>query len=438
MPPTLVRNTNFATAVALALLRYVLFMSPATLGAASLSSPAGETESHAAIQALEAELDKGDLWGDALAAKAFVKTALTKADAATAHELLWKRHAEMIAKQRQSEIDKGQLKLGKLSMPILLKTFGKQPKEGWSLWISMHGGGGAPKHVNDSQWENQKRLYRLEEGIYAVPRAPTDNWNLWHESHIDALFDRLIEDLVVLKRVDPNRVYIMGYSAGGDGVYQLAPRMADRWAAAAMMAGHPNDASWLGLRNVAFAIQAGALDSAYNRNKVARQWIDKLDEMQKKDPKGYVHYSKIFEGKGHWMDREDAKVLPWMAQKRRNPVPDRVVWKQSPVTHDRLYWLALPKDAWPVAGSLVTAKRDGQTITIEAAEKAEKLLIRLDDRMVDLDKPVKIVYQGKTLFEGRAPRTIATLMHTLEKRGDPELMFDAEVEVKLPAARPEA
>ena len=49
------------------------------------------------------------------------------------------------------------------------------------MFISMHGGGGAPKQVNDSQWENQKRLYKLEEGVYVVPRAPTDTWNLWHD-----------------------------------------------------------------------------------------------------------------------------------------------------------------------------------------------------------------------------------------------------------------
>ena len=41
---------------------------------------------------------------------------------------------------------------------------------------------------------------------------------------------------------------VVGYSAGGDGVYQLAPRMADSWAAAAMMAGHPNGVSPLSLR----------------------------------------------------------------------------------------------------------------------------------------------------------------------------------------------
>ena len=419
----------------------VAFVSRAATGicaAGDIGEPAREPESRAATDSLKAELDKGDLWGEPLAAKAFSQVPLTKSDAAHAKKLLWQRHAERITNDRAEEIDKGVLRDGQHAMHIFSTTFGKEPKDGWSLWISMHGGGNAPASVNDQQWENQKHLYKLDEGIYVAPRAPTDTWNLWHEPHIDALFNRLIEDLIVLKHVDPNRVYIMGYSAGGDGVYQLAPRMADAFAAAAMMAGHPNDASWLGLRNVGFAIQVGALDSAYNRNKVARQWIDKLDELQKADRQGYVHFGKIHEGKAHWMDRQDAKVLPWMAAIKRNPVPERVVWKQSSTTHDRLYWLALPKDVAAVPGALVIAERDGQTITIESAEKVDRLMVRLDDRMVDLDRPVRIVYKGKTVFEGRAPRTIAALIRTLEKRGDRQLMFDADVEVKLPASKPDA
>jgi poly(3-hydroxybutyrate) depolymerase len=51
----------------------------------------------------------------------------------------------------------------------------------------------------------------------------------------------------------------MGYSAGGDGVFQIAPRMADHWAAAAMMAGHPGDAAALNLRNLPFTIFMGGL-----------------------------------------------------------------------------------------------------------------------------------------------------------------------------------
>jgi predicted esterase len=317
-----------------------------------------------------------------------------------------------------------------LEMPFFYKTFGKKPKDGWSLYISLHGGGGAPKSVNDGQWENQKKLYSLDEGIYLAPRAPTNTWNLWHEGHIDRMFARLIEDLIVLEDVNPNKVYVLGYSAGGDGVYQLAPRMADHWAAAAMMAGHPNGVSMLSLRNVPFALQVGGNDAAYNRNKVGKEYGELLDKLQKDDPKGYEHFVKIHEGKPHWMNLEDKIALPWMAKFVRNPVPEKVVWKQTGAVHDCSYWLAVPtKDAKD--DSLVIATRTGQTIDISTAEKVSKLLIRLDDRMLDLDKPIEVKQGDKSLFKGAAPRTVATLLKTLVGRGDPGLVFDAEVEVTV-------
>lgn len=421
-----------AALVVVSLLFAALSAPPAAAAAADAPQPPPAQASHDALAALAAALGKDAGSGESLATREFAKIPLTKDDAAKARNLAWQHHADWIKENRAAEIKARLLTYEKFKMPFYMTTFGKQPKAGWSLWISMHGGGGAPQQVNDQQWENQKHLYKLDEGIYLAPRAPTDNWNLWHEAHIDPLFDRLIEDLIVLEHVDPNRVYIMGYSAGGDGVYQLAPRMADRWAAAAMMAGHPNDASWLGLRNIGFAIQAGGLDSAYNRNKVAQQWIDRLDQLHHDDPQGYLHYGKIFPNKGHWMDREDAKVLPWMAAIKRNPLPDKVVWKQSPVVHDRFYWLAVPDGHSPQPGAEVVAERAGQTVEIKTADNIRALSIRLDDRMADLDRPVRVVDRGAVLFEGRPPRTIATLLQTLAKRGDPDLMFDSEIIVKLP------
>ena len=104
---------------------------------------------------LDADVAKGT-WGHALAERDLAKTPLTKADAAKARESLWKQHAALIAKEREPEISAGVLKLNNLEMPIYLQTYGKEPKEGWSRWISMHGGGGAPKAVNDQQWEESK------------------------------------------------------------------------------------------------------------------------------------------------------------------------------------------------------------------------------------------------------------------------------------------
>jgi hypothetical protein len=401
----------------------------------SPAAPPDAAKSAESLKALQAALIARPSSLREIAAQEFARVPLTRDDAKTARELLWKAHVELIRKDRAEEIKNRLLKDGSLEMPFFYKIFGKKPARGRSLWISLHGGGGAPKQVNDSQWQNQKRLYTVDEGIYLAPRAPTNTWNLWHEAHIDRLFGRLIEDLIAIEEVDPERVYVLGYSAGGDGVYQLAPRMADYWAGAAMMAGHPNGISMLSLRNVPFALQVGGNDAAYNRNKVAREYGEQLTKLRKDDPQGYMNFVKIHEGKGHWMNLEDKAALPWLAKFTRNSAPERVVWKQTGVPHDRSYWLAVPAKEMK-SDSLVVAKRAGQVVEITAAEKVSKLLIRFDDRMADLDKPITVTYAGKKIYAARPARTFAVLLKTLAGRGDPTLMFDAEVSVDVLTSRP--
>ena len=323
---------------------------------------------------------------------------------------------------------------GDLRMPFSYIVRGDPPAgEGRSLYLSMHGGGGAPPAVNDQQWNNQKRLYQPEEGVYLAPRAPTNTWNLWHQGHIDPMFDRLIENLIVFEDVDPNKVYLMGYSAGGDGVYQLAPRMADRWAATAMMAGHPNDARPESLRNTAFTLHMGEKDTPFKRNEVAAQWKKRLAELREDDPQGYDHWVEIHEGKGHWMDREDAVAVPWMARHRRDLRPDRIVWLQDDVTHERFYWLAVDE---PRARERIVVERDGNTIDIlEGGDRG--LRIRLDDAMVDLDRPVEVRRGGETVFDGMVPRTREVIERTLEERGDPKGIFTAEIVIPAASATEE-
>ena len=366
----------------------------------------------------------------AIADQAFATKAISKSEAMKAAKLIWESHAKQIAKTRKEEWDAKKLKIGKMEMKFDYRVFGKKPRDGRSLYISMHGGGGAPAKVNEQQWRNQIRLYQPKEGIYLAPRAPTNTWNLWHQSHIDDLFHRLIEDAIVIADVNPNKVYIMGYSAGGDGVYQLAPRMADYLAAAAMMAGHPNDAQPLGLRNIGFTLHMGGNDSAYNRNKVAEKWKKLLADLQKNDNEGYKHEVVIHKGMGHWMQKKDAVAVPWMAKFTRNPLPNKIVWRQSPRTHDRFYWLAVnKKDA--KGGAIIVASRKGQQISVEKSENFSKLKIRLNDLMVDLDQPVVVKQNDKELYNGKINRNIATIYKTVVERGDPKSIFSAEIEVDL-------
>jgi hypothetical protein len=219
----------------------------------------------------------------------------------------------------------------------------------------------------------------------------------------------------------------MGYSAGGDGVYQLGPRMADHWAAAASMAGHPNEAKPFSLRNVGFTIHVGGDDTAFDRNLVAGQWRNDLDALQADDPEGYEHVVEVHEGKGHWMDLEDAVAVPWMAEFTRDPVPNRIVWYQDDILHQRFYWLRVVS---PTKETTVAAQLNGQTVTLDSADVAQ-VGVRLRDDMLDLDQAVTIQANGTAVFEGVLPRTINTLYTSLVERGDPTFTFTAETMVVL-------
>ena len=363
---------------------------------------------------------------------------LTKQDAQAFQESLWKTYQATVRKDRAGEMKKKVIRIGEHAMLFESKKYGKKPKGGWSLFISMHGGGGAPARVNDSQWKNQVRLgdaYKPKDAIYVAPRAPTNTWNLWHQGHIDKFFDRLIENLVVLEGVNPDKVYFMGYSAGGDGAYQLAPRMADRLAGAAMMAGHPNETSPLGLRNIAFALHVGEKDHGYKRNSVAAEWKKKLAKLHAADPGGYQNQVQIHRGKGHWMGLQDRVAIPWLQKFTRDPLPGKVVWKQDDVLHDSFYWLGMPKGK-AKKGQLVVASLDGQTIRIEKAEGVGQFLVRVNDGMLDMDKPLRILgLDGDTLFEGVVERSKETAERTFAARHDLALTFFAELLVDLNAKK---
>lgn len=329
--------------------------------------------------------------------------------------------------ERKNEMKNREITLNNVKMKFDLKYYGVKPKEGWSLYFSLHGGGQTEPTVNEKQWVRHQTLYKVNEGIVFIPRSPTNTWNMWHQDHIDPLFNRIIQNMIMLYEVDPNKVYLMGYSAGGDGVYQLAPRMADRFAAAAMMAGHPNETSPLGLRNLPFTIHMGENDTPYNRNKVATEWKGKLKDLRNNDPEGYTHLVTIHQDKGHWMELLDTVAITWMSRYRRNPFPKKIVWKQDDVTHNRFYWL---RDENPTERSLIVASIKRQTIIIENSSVTE-FTIMLNDSLLDMDKRVIVKYDDKEIFNATVPRTYSTILKSIREYGDPNSVYYGEIPISL-------
>ena len=316
---------------------------------------------------------------------------------------------------------------GDLEMPISCMVFGQKPDDGYSLYISLHGGGNAPKDLNDSQWQNQWHLYRPAEGVYICPRAPYDDWDMHFKPGLDEFYKDIILFAYSHLGVNPDKVYIMGYSAGGDGVWRLAPRMADTWAAASMMAGHPGDVSLVNLRNTPFMVWCGALDSAYDRNRQCSARIAELDSLQNSDPEGYIHEGHIVAGKSHWMDQADTLAVGWMAQYRRNPYPSKIVWRQEEVLHDSFYWVSVPDDEMARGKEVRLSVRDN-VISIDRCDYS-RLTFGLNDSIVNLDKPVKVKMNDRTIARKKLVRSMETMEKTLHERQDARYAFDCELEV---------
>ena len=357
------------------------------------------------------------------------EVALTRDAAAAMIRDKWQKKLATLRQERVEEMEKKQITIGDKTMRFMAREIGDAPANGRPLVISLHGGGSAPAAVNDGQWQNQIRLYDPEGSLYIAPRAPTNTWNLWHEEHIDGLFDRLIENCIAIHGINPNRVYVMGYSAGGDGVYQIGPRMADRWAAAAMMAGHPNEARPDSLRNVPFALQVGGKDAAFKRNEVCQQWADQLAVLAKNHEGCYVHFFKSYPQHGHWMNREDAIAVPWMLKFTRQAWPKDITWYQDDVVSTRFYWLCVDP-AVAKKGQLIEARCVGQKISIQSNEPNE-ITLRLSDSLLDLDQEVIVEWNGKQVFSGKAKRSADAIDASLQQRADPSSIATALLKVRM-------
>jgi len=349
---------------------------------------------------------------------------LSRTEAARLISLAWDDLQTNRSSRAAEELSAKRIVLADKSLKWMERNFGDAPDGTHSLWITLHGGGQGTEAENDQNWRGYFGRYEFPPGsINVAPRAPANTWDMWHVPWVDDLFDRLIADMVIQRGVDPNRVYLMGYSAGGDGVYQLAPRLADRFAAATMCAGHPNQVTPEGLRNLPFFLYMGGADDAYHRNTVVREFSAQMDALQAQDAAGYSHRLTVYPGLPHNMQGREAEAIPRMALLSRMAWPRRVVWKQDNVTHTRFYWLERSSAAVKPY-EIYAAHVASQTITIETPATGN-LTLRLSDALLDLDQPVRVLADGKTAFKGKVPRSFAAVVQSLQEREDPDTIATA-------------
>ena len=381
---------------------------------------------------------------------------------------MWKKH---VAEQqenslRQKERKKNKLWIENTTMKYSLKANGEKPPNGYPLYIALHGGGGGPGVMNDMQWRAMKSYYNgsIPRGIYVAPRGITNTWNLHFVGQSYPFYDKLIDNLILSGEVNPNRVYLLGFSAGGDGVYQITPRMAERLAGANMSAGHPNGTPAINLYQVPFLIQMGENDRAYNRNRAAVQYFVQLQNLKQKNPEGYSHdlflhkngthnspwrdnntsivKYPIIKHPGKWLKKRkgnrqaikrDANAVRWLLKHRRDPHPKQLIWQPTTRANSRgeramyHYWLHVDPDN---KNTRIEALVENNTVTITEAQ--DDLSILIDPILVDVTQPITIKKQDQVLYTGEIVIDLRHLAKSIKMRNDPHTIYVNTIAVDIP------
>ena len=342
----------------------------------------------------------------------------------------------------------------KVTMRFGAMTVGEKPEKGWPVFINLHSGGTDPR-VNDTSWVVTMRQYPIKQGLCVCPRAPVDSAGSWNDPRSVAAVERLVAELPTRWEIDPDRVYLMGFSMGAIGVFHIGPSLPDRWAAVAGSSGF----TYLGargraapenLRNLPIMIQIGTHDMDFLRYPYAKAFAEFIQGLHSRDSGGYLLEYKEHVGQKHMINDRDTPE--WLGKFTRDSRPKRIVWHQPilPIPlgkedmpkvleqnyafaghlRHRLYWLR--NDAPTAFQRLVVSREGNNTFRIEQSCHVERLTLLLDDRLADLDKPVRVMAGEKEMARAQVTRTVSALVASLVEYGDPGLMFCAELNVTPP------
>ncbi len=351
---------------------------------------------------------------------------------AAVRQVAWEAYqAAPIHATLRADFATNQVRFEQYLSPYTVKTVGRKPAAGWPLFIAMHGGGNTPKEVNDSQWRIMQNYYRDQTSVggylYVALRAPNDTWNGFYDDYVYPLVANLIREFTIFGGVDPNKVFIMGYSHGGYGAFAIGPKMPDHFAAIHCSAGAPTDGETSAetLRNTVFTYMIGENDHAYGRLERCRAFDESITKLRGDRADIYPVKMEFRAGFGHGglPDRDKIKE---MYPAVRNPAPRELSWEMTDgVIHD-FYWLHVANPA--KKQEIIVTCRDNR-ITVQTKEvKAAAALV--DARLVDFKRPLRLEVNGKSSTVKIQP-SLRTLAQTMLERGDPDLAFTAKINLGL-------
>jgi poly(3-hydroxybutyrate) depolymerase len=337
------------------------------------------------------------------------------------------------------------------------------PARRYQVRFQLHGGIGG-RADNQPRGSGEIGALAGAEQIYVIPYAWNDApW--WSEDQI-LNFDAILDALKRQYNVDENRVVVAGVSDGGTGAYYIAMHNTTPFASFLPLNGFimvlANDEFDDGssfptnLRNKPIFAVNGGKDPLYPTSIVEPF----LNHMMRGGVEIAYHPQPDAAHNTSWWPQVKDSFEQFVAAHPRDPYPDKVTWETTDLAHNRASWVIIDKlgvtgsdakrmsDVNVVDGSesipgpgdaLFSRKKPSGRIdvvrngnTIEATTRGVTgftLLLSYDK--LDFAQDVKVVANGRVLFNGRVKPSVETLMKWAARDNDRTMLYAAELNLNV-------
>jgi surfactin synthase thioesterase subunit len=317
------------------------------------------------------------------------------------------------------------------------------PDKAYPLVICLHGAG----FTGDAYLER----WQVRLGDRYILACPTLRNGDWWTRTAERLVMATMRAVTAGYHVDPDRIFLTGMSNGGIGAYLIGARYAPRFAAVIPMASGLDEVLMPFLQNFRHTplyIIHGKQDQVMPV-RLSREIVDTLTEL--KYSFVYREHDRLHPmAGGHFFPREELPDLVlWMEKQHRNPYPRALTVVEDASHLVPFSWVRI--DATDRIASLSDNLIDQQDEAVKnriyaradaeiqkdnrievRTQRIRRFTLFLNDRLVDLSRPVTVVTNGKISYDGVITRSVRTLLREARLRHDPHALYPGSITVDVP------
>lgn len=254
-------------------------------------------------------------------------------------------------------------------------------------------------YTKTRSWPLLVVLHGLGDGPIAVPSidsmvqiGPFGRGDLWYRGLGEQDVFECIELAKQIFNIDPDRIYLCGFSMGGAGTFDLGLKYPDIWAACVPVCGTMDNLDMVtNGRNLPFWINTGSQDKVVPAKYSKKAYVKAVEL-------GFEHWKYTeYKDMGHsfWIDW--GLIEKWLlAQKKTHHPPSISFTCEKP---SRAYWAEITKKSNHQGRATIDIKTASQKIEVNISNIADYTLY-LKDAPVKTDQEITIIENDKKIFTG--------------------------------------